>query len=551
MPYHTDIRYMISDRYVFFRPVTDHKAVYLSIFGRNLFHLKSVASLKQHNVRRRIFNYDNMDDDKWQLFTDQTDIELQLFLNHQMTLHTSAALDYWWGILQRCINKAAIKTIDNHLSSGSHKDPQPKHLSDAHNNIRFLNKCLYVIRSKMFQRGNIAYVQKRWSQWHSKISDISSIHSIPFNLPSIIDQTNVSFIRKDLRSLHSTLLKKFDLLNKNHELSQIKRFVQQRCDDYKNDKGHMIDSLLERDHRKIIIDRLYKPDQQLLITNPDEIKSLTNAHFQTCANSVNDEKVIPPRWQSQFAPQDSVDDNIYDSLMLPPTFDEWSDVVQHLPKQKAAGPSKITNEMLQHLGSTLSKHLWQFVCACLRLNDAPSAWKSAELYPIPKPKEWFCDLNNTRPIVLLETTRKAMIRLLNNRLAKIMVDHQVLKGNQFAGLPGTSTFEPLHILNEIVQDAKEQKQEIWVLFQDLSKAYDRVNIPMLRKAMECIKLPSSFINLISNIFTNRWNRVFTAVGTTDPYEMLTSIDQGEVMSPLLWCIYYDPLLCEINDQELG
>src|ERR1051325_9930669 len=151
MPYHTDIRYMISDRYVFFRPVTDHKAVYLSIFGRNLFHLKSVASLKQHNVRRRIFNYDNMDDDKSQLFTDQTDIELQLFLNHQMTLHTSAALDYWWGILQRCINKAAIKTIDNHVSSGSHKDPQPKHLSDAHNNIRFLNKCLYVIRSKCFK----------------------------------------------------------------------------------------------------------------------------------------------------------------------------------------------------------------------------------------------------------------------------------------------------------------------------------------------------------------------------------------------------------------
>jgi ribonuclease HI len=33
--------------------------------------------------------------------------------------------------------------------------------------------------------------------------------------------------------------------------------------------------------------------------------------------------------------------------------------------------------------------------------------------------------------------------------------------------------------------------------------------------------------------------------------MLTGIDQGEVMSPLLWCIYYDPLLCEINKQELG
>ena len=74
-----------------------------------------------------------------------------------------------------------------------------------------------------------------------------------------------------------------------------------------------------------------------------------------------------------------------------------------------------------------------------------------------------------------------MIRLLNNRLADTFVKHNVLKGNQFAGLPGGSTFEPLRILQSIMEDAKEQKQEIWVLFQDLLKAYDRVNIFMLKK----------------------------------------------------------------------
>ena len=99
-----------------------------------------------------------------------------------------------------------------------------------------------------------------------------------------------------------------------------------------------------------------------------------------------------------------------------------------------------------------------------------------------------------------------------------------------------------------MEDAKEQKQEIWVLFQDLSKAYDRVNIFMLKKAMQRLKLPIAFIDLIENIFIERKNRVFTEVGLTDPYNML---DQGEVISPLLRCIYYDPLLCKIEQQELG
>src|SRR5438045_9592426 len=100
-----------------------------------------------------------------------------------------------------------------------------------------------------------------------------------------------------------------------------------------------------------------------------------------------------------------------------------------------------------------------------------------------------------------------MIRLLNNRLASIMVQHKVLKSNQFASLPQFSTFEPIRIVNEILQDAREKNNEIWVLFQDLSKAYDRVNIFMLEKALLCLKLPSSFANLLKNTSTTRCNSI--------------------------------------------
>ncbi|EXX57946.1 hypothetical protein RirG_202460 [Rhizophagus irregularis DAOM 197198w] len=32
---------------------------------------------------------------------------------------------------------------------------------------------------------------------------------------------------------------------------------------------------------------------------------------------------------------------------------------------------------------------------------------------------------------------------------------------------------------------------------------------------------------------------------------IIGIDQGEVISPLLWTIYYDPLLAEINSLKMG
>ena len=67
----------------------------------------------------------------------------------------------------------------------------------------------------------------------------------------------------------------------------------------------------------------------------------------------------------------------------------------------------------------------------------------------------------------------------------------------------------------------------------MSKAFDRVNIHMLRKAMERLRIPDPFIRIITNLFLNRSNSVFTAYGNTDPYNVVVGIDQGEVISPLL------------------
>src|SRR5207249_6421656 len=125
-----------------------------------------------------------------------------------------------------------------------------------------------------------------------------------------------------------------------------------------------------------------------------------------------------------------------------------------------------------------------------------NAWRLANIYPILKPKPWECRLNNTRPITLLETTRKAFISILNKRLANIFVKNNVLRGNQFAGLPGKFMFEPIHILNEIIQDANEEKKDLWLLLQDLSKTYDHINTCILRKAFNHLKIPKAFTDTI-------------------------------------------------------
>jgi len=69
---------------------------------------------------------------------------------------------------------------------------------------------------------------------------------------------------------------------------------------------------------------------------------------------------------------------------------------------------------------------------------------------IPKPHEWHNQLNNTRPITLLDCVKKAVVKLITNRLSNIMVQHSVLTGYNFAALLKNSTFEALRVINNVL-----------------------------------------------------------------------------------------------------
>ena len=110
------------------------------------------------------------------------------------------------------------------------------------------------------------------------------------------------------------------------------------------------------------------------------------------------------------------------------------------------------------------------------------------------------------------------MKILTNRLSKILsYNKHVLKDNNFATLPEKLTIEPIHILNNIMEDARENNKEFWILLQDMSKAYDRVNRKHLWIAMRHIKLLEKFISIIENSLKNRLNRVITDVGLTQEY----------------------------------
>ena len=85
----------------------------------------------------------------------------------------------------------------------------------------------------------------------------------------------------------------------------------------------------------------------------------------------------------------------------------------------------------------------------------------------------------------------------------------------------------------------------------MSKAYDLVHIPLLKIALQRLKMPTGIAKLITKIFTNKTNYIITNIGNTNNYTVHDGIDQGETITPLLWRIYYDPLITKIAERHTG
>ncbi|GES74374.1 ribonuclease H-like domain-containing protein [Rhizophagus clarus] len=283
----------------------------------------------------------------------------------------------------------------------------------------------------------------------------------------------------------------------------------------------MLYSILNRQPRKITLSKLQYTDENnepTFTTDPDKIESLTRQHFQSYASP------------------------IHHDLKL---------VIHDAATYKAPGPSKITYEDIRHLGHQGHSYLLHIYNYCFNNNCIPSAWKLAYIFPIPKLQDWCSQLSNTRPITLLETPRKLYVSILSKRLNYILANNtNVTTYNNRAGILGQSCLELLLEIQHSIEIANKLNVPFWLALQDLSKAYDRMNISLLRLALLSIKLTTRITSILCDLFTNCTNQVILPNNNlTTPFSMNQEIHQGEIISSLLWILYYNPLFLYINQQS--
>ena len=380
------------------------------------------------------------------------------------------------------------------------------------------------------------------------------------NMDTIINLTNIKKNTDNLMDLFNALRRNLQLYKEQTLKNKIEKYIDIRNENFKSNPGKMLDSILNREYKRITLDKLIisnsADDDKEIILDQQIIEIHTIDHFQHIGSNTSPHQ----RDISDIDSPDNFWHDIYykekpshiNTNMLTDTITlhELKDIIKNLPNGKATGPSKISYEHLKHLPDSMMEHLLILFNNILTSNIIPDNWRKATIFPIPKPKPFQGNLSNTRPITLLDCIRKTFVKIINNRLNEYLYKYDMLQHNNRAGIKGNFTMETIAMLQAIADDQRlHPNKPLFIMLQDLSKAYDRVDIPLLGLVLERLHIPFSFRYLIQDLFTERTNNIIMNGYLSQDYEVLQGIDQGETICPLLWVIYYDPMFEAINRSQ--
>ncbi|KAG9300576.1 hypothetical protein G9A89_000757 [Geosiphon pyriformis] len=270
--------------------------------------------------------------------------------------------------------------------------------------------------------------------------------------------------------------------------ANIRSAINRRMESFEINKSHTIRNVLECFFCKVVLDHLVVNNELILESN--SVKSKINIIMEEWTRKYSMVADVFDVWFCQYWPLDYVFNEAFSAV----------DMIFDLPDGKAAG-------LLEGV------------------------------------------LTNICPIALIKMAYKILFKILFNRISLACGTFDVLCGNNFLVLKGTTIQSLIFAIGSVVENALEKNWKLWLVLQDMRKAYDSVSWEHLEKSLVRIKMCGRFIWFFGSIYKNCTNRVMTDFGLTDSYCVHDNLDQEEVFSPLLWHIFYDPLLCKVKRQE--
>ena len=284
-------------------------------------------------------------------------------------------------------------------------------------------------------------------------------------------------------------------------------------------------------------------------TVPTAIAGIFQSKFQSLYTSVGYCKTQMDDIKSQV--DGRLANGIKDILDINQEVVNFQDIIKAiglLKKGKSDGLQSLSTDCLLN-GTYELYHMLAELFKCILIHGyMPSETLLGCMTPIPKDKAATRFSEKYRAITLSSVIGKLFDLVILEREGKrsLRTDNQ-----QFGFKPGCSTTLCTGMLRETITHFVNNGSDVYGLFLDASKAFDRIDYVKLFSTLNSKKMNPIYVRCLLHMYCNqklcvRWNGV-----RTDNFSTSNGVKQGGILSPLLFSTYIDGMLQKLRESGLG
>ena len=177
----------------------------------------------------------------------------------------------------------------------------------------------------------------------------------------------------------------------------------------------------------------------------------------------------------------------------------------------------------------------------------PTPWTQSLIITLPK-KGNLQLCQNYRTISLISRPSKVMLKILLNRLKPQA--EKIIAEEQAGFRPGRSTTEQIFNLRILCEKYLQHQQDLYHVFIDFKKAFDRVWHAALWATMRHFNINANLMRMTQNLYEKATSAVYLNNSIGDWFRTTVGVRQGCVLSPTLFNIFLERIMTDaLNDHE--